>query len=69
MKSKEERIKYLESMIPKGFDIEKYRSDFNKYARYIANGVYSWVGIYASDTRELFLLGILSLEGIEIEEV
>lgn len=64
-----ERIKYLEKKIPKGLDIEKkYGENFNKYARYMGNGVYSWKGLVATDTRELFLIGILRSEGIKFKE-
>lgn len=43
---------------------EKYEDNFNKFARYMGNGVYTWKGIHAVDTRQLFLLGILAQENI-----
>ena len=43
---------------------EKHEKNFEKYARYMGNGVYSWKGINAVDTRQLFLLGILAHERI-----
>lgn len=64
-----ERIKYLESRLPEGLDInEKYGSKFDKYARYMGNGVYQWDGILATDTRELFLMGVLNREKIDYKE-
>jgi hypothetical protein len=63
------REKYLESKIPAGVDINvKYMSNFEKYARYLGNGVYSWKGLYSTDTRELFLMGALMSEGIKFKE-
>jgi hypothetical protein len=65
-----ERIKYLESKLPKGLDYEgKYYNNFSKYACYMGNGVYTWKGIHATDTRELFLMGVLSSEKIKFKEV
>ena len=64
------RTKYLNSLLPKDRDIEKkYLKDFEKQACYLGNGIYEWCGIYASDTRELFLMGCLSREGIEYEKI
>lgn len=67
MKTKlEKRIKYLQSKLPKDVDLEKkYEKDFAKQASYMGNGIYSFAGAYASDTREVFLMGILGIEGIE----
>jgi len=63
------RIKYLESKLPKDLDPnDKYGKNFDKYARYMGNGVYSWKGLMATDTRELFLLGVLRSEGVEFKE-
>ena len=63
------RTEYLESKLPKGLDVEKkYGDTFNKYARYMGNGVYSWGGDVATDTRELFLIGILRRENIKFKE-
>ena len=64
------RIKYLESLLPQPeVDIEpKYRKEFEKFARYLGNGIYSWMGIYSNDTRELWLMGVLAREGIEYED-
>lgn len=64
------RIKYLESKLPTGLDYEgKYYDNFAKYARYMGNGVYTWRGIHATDTRELFLMGVLRMEKVEFKEV
>jgi len=66
----EQRIKYLESKLPKNVDLEsKYRNNFEKYSRYGGNGVYIWKGIRATDTCELFLMGILKSEGIKFKEI
>ena len=62
------REEYLLSKIPRGLDYDsKYEANFNKYARYMGNGVYSWKGIYATDIRILFLTGILMSEKIDIK--
>jgi len=69
--SKEYRIKYLESLLPcdeKILEIE-YFEKFEKYATYLGNGIYQWLGITATDTRELWLMGILFKEGVEFEQV
>jgi hypothetical protein len=51
------RIEYLESLVPKGVDInERFFRNFSKYAQYMGNGVYSYRGILSNDTRELFLM-------------
>lgn len=34
----------------------------------MGNGVYSWMGTVASDTRELFLVGVLRSKGIKFKE-
>jgi hypothetical protein len=65
------RIKYLESLLPIDEKIldEKYQESFEKYATYTGNGTYQWRGLRATDTRELWLMGILSMERIEFEQV
>lgn len=65
-----DRVKYLESLLPLSEDVlsERYWSNFEKYASYLGNGVYSWTGILANDTRELWLMGVLWKEGIEFEQ-
>lgn len=66
----EAREKYLLSKIPKDLDYDsKYGENFTKYARYMGNGVYSWKGILATDTRILFLIGVLKSERIEFKEI
>ena len=63
------RIEWLESLIPKGVDIDKkYFDKFTKYTRYMGNGVYQYRNIYSTDTRELFLLTSLIQEGIDVSE-
>lgn len=60
-----EYIKYLESKIPKGVDInEKYFKEFQKQAGYLGNGIYNWGELKSTDTRELFLMGCLIREKI-----
>ena len=63
------RIKYLESLLPMSEDKlkEKYLNNFKKYATYTGGGTYQWQGIRSSDTRELWLMGVLSREQIEFE--
>lgn len=62
------RIQYLESKLPKELDYDKkYGENFNKYSRYMGNGVYTWKGVLATDTRELFLLGVLKSEGVDFK--
>lgn len=65
-----ERINYLEELLPKteGELEHKYLENFEKNASYVGNGVYSWFGILANDTRELWLMGVLSKEKVEYEE-
>lgn len=66
----EERIKYLESLIPEGVDInELYFQNFSKFAQYMGNGVYSYRGLHSTDTRELFLMTSLSRLNIKYKEV
>jgi hypothetical protein len=33
----------------------------------MGNGIYQWMGLFSTDTRELFLMGILALEGISFK--
>jgi hypothetical protein len=63
------RINYLENKLPKYVDVnEKYGKNFDKYARYMGNGVYSWKGLMATDTRELFLIGVLRSETVKFKD-
>ena len=45
---------------------EKYRDNFDRQARYLGNGIYSWCNVNSIDTRELFLMGVLIHEGIKL---
>ena len=64
------RIKYLQKKIPETIDVEvKYRNKFDKQARYLGNGTYHWNGVYSTDTRELFLMGVLVAEGIKFKQI
>lgn len=69
--SDNQRIKELEAKVAKELpkDIEgKYWDNFTKFSTYMGEGVYQWKGILASDTRVLFLKGILRCEGVTIED-
>lgn len=67
--SRESRIIYLESKLPKDIDVEeKYRDNFNRWAGYTKNGVYHWRGVNATCLIELWLLGVLRMEGIKFKE-
>ena len=67
----EERIQYLENklkQIPPEVDVEeKYRKSFERFARYLNEGVYEWCGVIARDTRELFLEVVLLKENIKFK--
>jgi hypothetical protein len=70
MSNIQREIKELEAKLPKPEETyeKKYLNRFEKYATYMGGGVYQWQGLYASDTRVLWLKGILALEGIWREE-
>lgn len=67
------RIKYLESLLPSDEDSKQKIDDawvqFDKYATYLGNGVYQWLGIVAKDSRELFLMGCLHKLNIPYDKV
>ena len=66
----EERIAYLENLVPKDVDIDKlFYDNFAKFASYMGNGIYSYRGLYSTDTRELFLMSSLQRLKIEYKEV
>lgn len=65
------RLAYLQRKFPKGQEQileEKYRKRFEKNARYIGHGVYDWQGLTSTDTAELFLIGVLTFEGISFKQ-
>lgn len=64
------RIKYLEGLLPVPEEEleDKYRSGFDKYCTYTGNGTYLWLGIRATCTRELWLMGILHKEKIPYKQ-
>ena len=64
MDRKEQLVKLLP--LPEEELENKWFKDFERQARYVGNGVYSWHSIYSSDTRELWLLGVLAREGIVV---
>jgi len=41
---------------------KKWKSKFDAQARYMGGGFYSWMGYYATDTRELFVKAVISQE-------
>lgn len=53
----EERIKYLENLLPSKEIEDKHWKNFEKHATYLGNGVYQWCGIISPNTRALFLMG------------
>ncbi len=60
--------KFVEANVSLDELTPKYERSFSNTARYLNNGIYVWGDVYASDTRELWLLGILAFEGIYVEE-
>lgn len=65
----EQSIAYLESRLPKDGDIEAtHFNSFKRFCGYKGNGIYEWRGFVSTDTRELFLLGILHREGIKFDK-
>lgn len=63
----EEKIKDLEKKISKKLE-EKHWKQFERQASFLGNGIYGWRGVYSTDTRELFLMGIALVEGIKYEK-
>jgi hypothetical protein len=41
---------------------DKWIDNFEKFARYLGGGCYTWMGYYADDTRDLFLMGVIAQE-------
>ena len=44
---------------------EKYRDKFDRFARYMGNGIYEIGGHRSTDTRELFLMFVADREKIK----
>jgi len=65
IKSMEGRIKRLGKKLGKTqAEMEdKHQDVFDRQARYLGNGIYTWCNVHSTDTRELFLLGVLICEG------
>lgn len=65
-----ERIQYLEKLLPLPEEelSKKYRSGFEKYCVYTGNRTYSWIGIHSTDTRELWLMGVLHKENVKFKQ-
>ena len=45
---------------------EKYGDYFNRFAKYVGNGIYTIGRMYSTDTRELFLMYIHMREDLEM---
>lgn len=58
----------IEKKIPCDIAESKHFNKFEKEARYVGNGIYSWGSIQSSDARELFLLGICARLGIIVPD-
>ena len=56
--------KELEKKISEDME-EVWRSNFERKSRYLNNGIYSWMNLHSTDCRELFLMGIASMEDID----
>lgn len=61
------RIK-LNTLISKDME-DKYFPNFEKMASFVGNGIYTINGLYAPDTRELFLMYCAQQEGIDYENI
>jgi hypothetical protein len=62
-------ITYLERLIKKNNIDESLSNDnFARQAQYYGNNVYSWCGNYSTNTRELFLMGCLTIENIKFKK-
>ena len=59
---------YLEAKLPKEID-PKYIEQFEKYARYVGNGIYEWRGNMSTCTRQLFAMGVLSILNIKFKRI
>lgn len=46
---------------------EKYGDYFNRFAKYVGNGIYTIGRMYSTDTRELFLMYIHMREDLEMD--
>lgn len=66
---KELRYEYLENLLPFSFEEmeERYYEIYIKEAMFVGPQMYEWRGLFSSDTRELFLMGVLLREGIKFE--
>jgi hypothetical protein len=64
----ENKISYLESMLPNRLEVEKREWPiFKKEAKFFSAGLYLWRGAMSANNRELFLMGCLVGEGIKFE--
>lgn len=69
LKHKKFRYKYLLDKFPQSEEVmkEKYWKDFKKRAHFVSVNLYKWGSVYASEPYELWLCGVLTLEGIRYE--
>jgi len=68
-KSMEGRIERLGKKLGKTrIELEaKHQGIFGSQAKYLGNGIYGWCNVHSTDTRELFLLGVLIREGQKLK--
>ena len=68
-KSMEGRIERLGKKLGKTrIELEaKHQGIFGKQAMFLGGDTYEWCGVYSTDTRELFLLGVLIREGQKLK--
>jgi hypothetical protein len=71
MKPKENpKLKKLEALVKKrGIDEAKFFPKFEKQARYLGNNTYTINGYYSTDTRELFLMWVLGVNGVDVDKI
>lgn len=59
------RIAYLQKKVDKlNIDPEIHRNKFEQQAGYRGNGIYEWCGEFTTDLQELWLMGVLIIEGV-----
>ena len=63
-------IERLEKLLPEPEAVyeKKYKKAFESQAARVGEGVYEWAGVYAHDTRLLWLRGVMGIEGIPYED-
>jgi len=63
------RYKYLLDKFPDTEEKmkEKYYAEYRRRMHFVSANLYKWGSVYASDPYELWLCGVLTLEGIRYE--